>query len=78
MGARQTGSLHIPGQDECSIAQLRNGSLFAIMRSCPADKHGRCEGRRRARRALLETDRSQSSGAGALLHSTTTLSKLRF
>ena len=42
-----TSSLHKPGMDECSIAQLSNGSLFAIMRSCPASQHGQCEGRRR-------------------------------
>ena len=42
-----TSSLHHSGQDECSIAQLANGSLMAIMRSCPANKNGLCQGRRR-------------------------------
>ncbi len=39
-----TGTLHQPGMDECTIAQTANGSLFAIMRSCPPDQHGQCAG----------------------------------
>jgi hypothetical protein len=53
-----TGTLHQPGMDECTIAETQNGSLFAIMRSCPADLHGNCEG------LQAEASSSQHAGAG--------------
>ena len=31
---RFSGELHKPGLDECALAQLRNGSVLAISRSC--------------------------------------------
>ena len=52
-----TDSLHVPGMDECAMAQLPNGSVMAIMRNCPTNLHGHCQGRRR----LLSDERQQGA-----------------
>ena len=43
---RYSGELHVPGLDECSLAQLRNGSILLISRSCNVTggfSHANCE-----------------------------------
>ena len=43
---KYSGQLHLPGQDECSLGQLANGSLLYISRSCNVSggfSHANCE-----------------------------------